>query len=1230
MINNYTINNKKYNKIYHISDLHIRINSRIEEYTNVFNNTINFIKEDKNDNSIAVITGDLLHDKHKFKPITYHLLGTFLKNLSDNIEVIIITGNHDMNEKNLSQIDSLSPICNHLPVHYLNKSGNYKFGNFIFTVSSLTDQQFIKYNDIDKDFIKNCTSICLYHGAIVGSKLDNGTITKNHNYTHTSRYRNLNDFKGFDAVLLGDIHKFQFLKKNIAYSGSLLQQNFGETIDNHGVLIWNFNKEITTEFKHIKNEHCFYNFKFVKNKFMNPPKLLTKYINCKLHLIDSDDSCVDFLKKKYRDHIFESITINNKYSLENTNITIDEEAKIHQDDIYILENILNNTELNTTDKTFIMDIHKKNKIAFKNIEMNSQIWKINSIQFKNLFIFGKDHDNTIKFKKGLNSICAPNNYGKTSILKIILFSLFDNLKNCGRTKSFINNLTNKDNSSVSSNITIGDKSILIEKTSKSSIVKKIKKYSFDMNLFGYLPNCNEKINMNEPTKLATNKKFQYLIGDEDVFYYLNVCSNKFCKKFIFESPEIRTKLLRKLFKLHHYEKYFSETKDTIKKINTQVNETNGIIKMFKSEINEIDCDLLTNDLQKNKLKLIQLNKEKSDNKEILKKLNNKKNICNKKIKKLFKNIKNDKSDINDIDSKINKLKQFIDLSNIINSNKLQSNINKLISQKKYVEDCDIDDIKNKLNEFSDFKFIDNPFDDCSNDIQQSVFKIKFLKKQLPNIIKKKNMKFIEIDDDKIDNLKSQIINVPDNCTNKLMNFNKNLKKLKYIELDCDDLIKRKYELEQLIGNSSDITVNDFIFNKFNEFNEKLNDEIYEIMSFKVNGSICLTYSNEPSTKRAQFSRKINKSVFDEHVSWLSSNSYTKEYESIINNINYDKIKSETLEYKKHVINHKNNIKINKQIIKLNKQIDINKYIKLTEEIKSIENDLDKLNEIQSKFIKQKEFNDLYKTLDNLEFNVDIDKNIMKLQKQIKYNKLIDIKNDNESYIKIEKLEKELNKYNKEIDEINFDNIILNIQNTNNLINEIKNNIKNYNKNLTKLNDSEEKLSIMQHKLDLLNIYKNAVNKHGIPAELISEKIKYINLFVNNFVKKFLNLSISVTYEAYGNIDKKGVQKSGVFISISKNNKTFDVSNLGGFESWLVNLAFKISLNRFSFYTKSSFIIIDEELDCIDTINFDKKLPLLISTLKKYYHTIIAISHRNLEQYSDYKIIINNDGESSYL
>ena len=49
-------------------------------------------------------------------------------------------------------------------------------------------------------------------------------------------------------------------KISIAYCGSLIQQDFGESITNHGYLLWNV-EDLTFEEKNINTEYGFYKFK---------------------------------------------------------------------------------------------------------------------------------------------------------------------------------------------------------------------------------------------------------------------------------------------------------------------------------------------------------------------------------------------------------------------------------------------------------------------------------------------------------------------------------------------------------------------------------------------------------------------------------------------------------------------------------------------------------------------------------------------------------------------------------------------------------------------------------------------------------------------------------------------------------------------------------------------------------------------------------------------------------
>ncbi len=75
---------------------------------------------------------------------------------------------------------------------------------------------------------------------------------------------NAGDFDGYDRVLLGDIHKFQYMnhQKTIAYAGSLIQQSFGETIENHGFLKWDLENnqsrhiEVPNDYGYLYDKYC--------------------------------------------------------------------------------------------------------------------------------------------------------------------------------------------------------------------------------------------------------------------------------------------------------------------------------------------------------------------------------------------------------------------------------------------------------------------------------------------------------------------------------------------------------------------------------------------------------------------------------------------------------------------------------------------------------------------------------------------------------------------------------------------------------------------------------------------------------------------------------------------------------------------------------------------------------------------------------------------------------------
>ena len=249
--------------IFHLSDLHIRngdkIYCRYEEYNLVFNNTIESIKlkieTDKlefND-YITIITGDIFHNKNNIGNYGLLLYKTFIEELTKISKVYILAGNHDLCQGEISQPSLVySSSFNIENLIILNESQSFIIDNIGFSFVSIENtldtyknsgriQDLPSFPEIKGD-VKY--KIALFHGSFVCAKLYNGDEMKEEYNPYPLEW-----VKDFDYVLLGDIHKRQLFnyKKNTicGYSGSLIQQNFGEDIIDHGYLFWDlFNKKI--------------------------------------------------------------------------------------------------------------------------------------------------------------------------------------------------------------------------------------------------------------------------------------------------------------------------------------------------------------------------------------------------------------------------------------------------------------------------------------------------------------------------------------------------------------------------------------------------------------------------------------------------------------------------------------------------------------------------------------------------------------------------------------------------------------------------------------------------------------------------------------------------------------------------------------------------------------------------------------------------------------------------
>jgi DNA repair exonuclease SbcCD nuclease subunit len=176
-------------------------------------------------NGIIYVGGDIAHAKTQMSPELVFQISKFFKSLADIAPTIVITGNHDANMNNPNRMDVLSPIIDNIThdnLHYLKDSGVYHMADVSFAVMGIFDKMssYIKANDFEGK-----TKIALFHGALNASKTDFG-------YTLPSKMKT-SRFANYDMTMLGDIHKMQYLnrKKTIAYCGSLICQNHGESLN---------------------------------------------------------------------------------------------------------------------------------------------------------------------------------------------------------------------------------------------------------------------------------------------------------------------------------------------------------------------------------------------------------------------------------------------------------------------------------------------------------------------------------------------------------------------------------------------------------------------------------------------------------------------------------------------------------------------------------------------------------------------------------------------------------------------------------------------------------------------------------------------------------------------------------------------------------------------------------------------------------------------------------------
>lgn len=271
-------------KIIHTSDIHIRNYSRMEEYNEQLTKFIEKCRDiaskyDKEEVRI-VISGDLLHQKNVISSELISFTSSFIRELEKIATVIVIAGNHDLIEGNKTRKDALSGIfetAQFSNTHFLDYDLDYSSGyviddNITWAVYSIY-QNYAKPNiNLARLEYENNKVVGLYHGMIIGSTMQNGSVVDSGLDSDT--------FSGCDCVMAGHIHKRQEMRRNdvpIVYSSSLIQQEYGETVTQHGFVVWDVDT-MSYEFVDLESEYNLYDMEISSiDDIDNDKELLKNY-----------------------------------------------------------------------------------------------------------------------------------------------------------------------------------------------------------------------------------------------------------------------------------------------------------------------------------------------------------------------------------------------------------------------------------------------------------------------------------------------------------------------------------------------------------------------------------------------------------------------------------------------------------------------------------------------------------------------------------------------------------------------------------------------------------------------------------------------------------------------------------------------------------------------------------------------------------------------------------------
>lgn len=557
-------------RIAHIADIHYRSLARHAEYRRAFTLMFDELRELKPD--AIVLCGDIVHSKTQgISPELIDELTWFFRSCVSVAETHMILGNHDLALSNAQRQDAISPVVSALNeprLHLYKKSGVYPgpCGTWL-CVYSIADEA--GWSTVTP--VNDAINIALYHGSVRGAMTDVGW--------ELDSDVDVAFFKGYQFVMLGDIHKNQNIayrnsKPYVAYPGSSIQQDHGEDTGK-GYLFWSIRSpdDFDVEFKRIPHDREFRTFEWMGS--VNDTLVALPQINRGTRV--RIRSRVQLTNADVRQLTKEIIDVKGA-----SEIAFKDDSVIDTSSVTLGDSILKRRDLR--DKSIIASLMKQHvgeqtftanewvfiekliesyitRIVHDDATLRGATWSLRDLRFGGIFGYGVNNRIDFSTMSGITGIFGPNRAGKSSIIGVLMYALFN-----GTDRGSIKNIdvinTRHQHCEVSLVLEIGGKLYRIERQSARHQNRSGAQHAVTSLNLAEIDRSGAVIaDLNGEQRTDTEKSLRMLVGTSDDVMLTGFSVQGDVNRFIDAGPAHRDLVISRLLDLGLFERMSQFAKD---------------------------------------------------------------------------------------------------------------------------------------------------------------------------------------------------------------------------------------------------------------------------------------------------------------------------------------------------------------------------------------------------------------------------------------------------------------------------------------------------------------------------------------------------------------------------------------------------------------------------------------------------------------------------------------------